>query len=210
MLKVVEIVSSLQGEGCYTGHPTTFIRLHGCNLKCRFCDTPQKSKGKKKMSIDTICNYAFKMRNHHVCITGGEPLLQADCMPLVYELLSREYKVSIETNGSLTIDSSYLRSYIYTMDIKCPSSGMDANNKYDNLENLQAKDEVKFVISNSEDYFFAKEVLLDYPTKANIIFSPVFNEDGTHNGKELAYWLNIDKLPKVRLGMQTHKLLGIY
>jgi 7-carboxy-7-deazaguanine synthase len=211
LLSVSEIVSSLQGEGKYTGYPTTFVRLFGCNLKCGFCDAQYASNGRRKrMSIDTILNYIFKMANNHVCITGGEPLLQENVYCLVYELVDKGIKVSIETNGAVKIDETPVRSYNYCMDIKCPSSKMEKKNIYSNLVNLMSNDEVKFVISDIEDYEFAKAVLRKYDTQAKIIFSPCFDKDGKHNGRELSQWLLEDKLPNARLGMQTHKLLGIY
>lgn len=136
--------------------------------------------------------------------------MQQDCMPLVYELQTRGYTINIETNGSIEINDEGTRSYHYTMDIKCPSSGMSAKNRYDNLERLKSADEVKFVISNLEDYVFAKEILETYKTKARILFSPVFNADGTNTANELAELLMLDKLYGVRLGVQIHKLINIY
>lgn len=212
ILAVTEIVSSLQGEGKHTGYPTTFVRLSGCNLNCSFCDTQYANKGKKKrMSIQTVLNYIFKMGNQYICITGGEPLLQQDIYILIYELVERGYHVSIETNGAVEIeDDLYNRSYAYCMDIKCPSSGMDSHNKYTNLANLMAKDEVKFVVKDLGDYVFAKDILRKYPTKASIIFSPVMSRDGSSSAKILADWLTEDKIPKARLGLQMHKVVGFY
>lgn len=214
MLSVVELVSSIQGEGKYTGYPTTFVRLHNCNLSCNWCDTKYSmKKRRKKMSLNTMINYISRMKNEYVCITGGEPLLQDDCLPLVYELVDKYYKVNIETNGSIEIDSSYKRSFSYTMDIKCPSSGMSKFNKYTNLENLQTVDEVKFVIADEDDYDFAKKVIGRYPTHASFIFSPLFREDIKDTkdfSKLLSQMILEDKLRKVRLGLQIHKILGVY
>jgi 7-carboxy-7-deazaguanine synthase len=212
LLSVTEIVSSLQGEGKHTGYPCTFIRFHGCNLRCRWCDAPHAvtKRKRKKMSIDTVCTHAYRMGNNYVCITGGEPLLQDDCLPLVYELQTRGYKVSIETNGSIEIDAHYPRSYHFTMDIKCPSSGMTNHNCYENLEELLAQDEVKFVIQDIEDYCFAKEVLEEYNVIASIIFSPMFDKQGNSNACDLAQWILEDKIYNARLGVQIHKLVGFY
>ena len=214
MLSVIEIISSLQGEGKFTGNPTTFIRLHGCNENCRYCDARYtKEKRKKKMSLKTIMNYVNKMKNTYVCITGGEPLLQDDTLPLTYELVDNYYRVNIETNGSIPIESSYKRSFSYTMDIKCPSSGMCNRNRYSNLANLQTVDEVKFVVADEKDYLFAKNVIEKYPTFAPIIFSPVFGGDmgdTTKWARELSQKLLEDKIPNARLGMQIHKILDIY
>lgn len=213
ILNVSEIVSSIQGEGKFTGYPTTFIRLAGCNLNCGYCDTKYANNhGKKKrMSIQTILSYLFKMGNQHVCITGGEPLLQADVFPLIYELVERAYHVTIETNGAVAIeDDLYLRSFSYCMDIKCPSSGMSQKNIYKNLEHLMPQDEVKFVIEDINDYVFAKETIKKYPTRAHFIFSPVMSKNGASSAKDLAGWLLEDKIPKARLGIQIHKLVGFY
>jgi 7-carboxy-7-deazaguanine synthase len=211
-LAISEIVSSLQGEGQYTGYPTTFVRLYKCNIFCKFCDAKYALKGKKKrMSVETILEYIFKMGNEYVCITGGEPLLQDAVFCLIYDLVDRGYHVSIETNGTIPIDeSTYHRSYIYDMDIKCPSSGYSDKNIYNNLLNLQCDDEVKFVITDYNDYIFAKEILAKYPTVAQKIFSPVFDKDNHSNADQLAQWILEDKIPGVKLGVQIHKLIGIY
>jgi 7-carboxy-7-deazaguanine synthase len=211
MLSVSEIFSSIQGEGKFTGYPTTFIRLYKCNLKCVYCDTKYASvKGKQRNAgIDAIVKILNELGNTHVCITGGEPLLQDEIYPLIYDLVSRNYIVSIETNGSIPIEKDeYNRSFVYCMDIKCPSSRMASFNCYENLRNLKAKDEVKFVISDYTDYLFAKGVLKQYPTFADVIFSPCFDEKGNTNASSLAEWIEQDKLPNVRLGVQIHKCIG--
>jgi 7-carboxy-7-deazaguanine synthase len=106
MLSLSEVVPSLQGEGKYTGYPTTFVRLYGCNLNCAYCDSQYavKSKKRKNASIETIIKAVADLGNKYVCITGGEPLLQEDVYPLVYELVYNGYIVSIETNGAIEID----------------------------------------------------------------------------------------------------------
>jgi len=213
MLSLVEIVDSLQGEGKYTGIPTTFIRLYGCNMYCAFCDSDYAKNGKRRnASIETIMNAVYKLKNKHVCITGGEPLLQDDIYPLIYELVEKQYTVSVETNGSIDIElDTYNRSFNYCMDMKCPSSKMAHRNKYSNLAKLLAKDELKFVISDYSDFMFALGVIKQYPTKASIILSPVFDAEGNHNAVELASWMMENELPvTVRLGMQMHKIIGIY
>ncbi|NDH07801.1 radical SAM protein [bacterium] len=211
VLSVSEIVSSISGEGKYTGIPTTFVRLYGCNLCCKFCDTKYASKGKRKrLSIDTILNCVFKMGNKHICITGGEPLLQESVYALIYELVERRYFVTIETNGSVEIpETLYHRSYSYCMDIKCPSSGESNKNNFANLARLMNHDEVKFVVKDREDYEFAKEVLKKYPTEASLIFSPCF-ESGKPIGAEVSQWILEDKIYKAKIGVQIHKILNIY
>lgn len=212
-LTVSEIVSSVQGEGKHTGCPTTFIRLFKCNLKCAFCDTKyaQSQGNKRRLSIDTVLSYVFKMGNRHICITGGEPLLQENVFVLIYELVERGYIISIETNGSVLLESGdNKRSYSYCMDIKCPSSKMDRFNRYENMAELKDIDEVKFVIGDINDYLFARDILHKYPTKATKIFSPVMpNEDETLPA-QLAQWLVEDRVPNCKLGVQLHKLIGVY
>jgi 7-carboxy-7-deazaguanine synthase len=210
---VQEIMNSLQGEGMYTGYPTTFVRLMGCNLKCTYCDTIQTvNTPTMSLSVEqafhTIRVHAGKIK--HICITGGEPLCSPDAEDLAKELATYNYNVTIETNGSKKLKDYFKREYNYCMDIKCPSSGESHRNLYDNLKLLGDMDEVKFVISNWQDYLFAKEVIAKHPTQAQIIFSPVFSESGYNEGQALAEWLLEDNLEGVRLGLQIHKVLGIY
>jgi 7-carboxy-7-deazaguanine synthase len=209
-LYVSEIMSSLQGEGQFTGLPTTFVRLFGCNLRCSFCDAKYAYDGQGVLeTIETIIEVVKGHGNKHVCLTGGEPLIQVGALELVNQLVAEGFQVSIETNGAVQIPKIRgIRSFTYCMDIKCPSSGMEGRNIYENLEMLSPFDEVKFVISDVCDYEFAKDVIVKYPTQARKIFSPVFHGN-EHTGNLLAQWIQRDKL-EVRLGLQMHKLLGIY
>lgn len=211
ILTISEIVSSIQGEGKFTGYPTTFVRLFGCNLKCNYCDSMYANDGKRKrMSVKTVLEYIFKMGNQHVCITGGEPLLQESIYCLIYDLVDRGINVTIETNGAVELEEYlFKRSFSYCMDIKTPSSGMSNKNIYDNLGRLLANDEVKFVIKDINDYLFAKDILRKYSTKASIIFSPCFI-NGVSNAKDIADWLVEDKIANTRLGVQLHRLVGFY
>lgn len=173
------------------------------------CDTPQEDKPKKRISVENILDKIFKLGVNNICITGGEPLLQQEIYVLVYELVSLGYNVSIETNGSIEVMNQEIRSYKYVMDIKTPSSLMHHKNKYSNLELLIPKDEVKFVVADREDYEFAKSILDKYPTKAQILFSPMFNKDNRqHIGKDLCNWIIEDKL-NARIQIQLHKILGV-
>lgn len=209
MLWVDEIFASIQGESSYMGLPTVFVRLFGCNVGCSYCDTKQKER--KKMSLENIVN---EVRNYkgitHVCVTGGEPLLQDDCMPLVYELQCLNYQVSIETSGCVPIEKVYYHhSYKMVMDVKCPSSGVSGKNIYENLLSLQHGDEVKFVIADRADYDFMLKILRKYPTSADILISPMFGDDLKPKiGKELVDWIIKDGL-KARMQIQMHKVLEV-
>lgn len=206
-MKICEIFSSLNGEGKYTGYPTTFIRLSGCPFSCNYCDTLYAKENGKRMSIDKIMAKVNKLGNKHICITGGEPLIHNDVLSLVYELLSFSYIVSIETSGLVEIEEDgYARTFNYTMDIKCPSSGVSNRNVYSNLSRLKSYDEVKFVIVDSQDLEFSKEVLKKYPTKAQIIYSPVNNDLGV--AKLISDNL-VNKNIIGKLGLQLHKILDI-
>lgn len=209
MLWVDEIFASIQGESSYMGLPTVFIRLFGCNVGCSYCDTVQKKR--TKMSLKNIINEVRGYKGiTYVCITGGEPLLQEDCMPLVYELQCLNYQVSIETSGCVPIEKVYYRhTYKFVMDVKCPSSGVSDKNLYENLLSLQYDDEVKFVIADRKDYEFMLKILKRYPTSADVLVSPMFGEDMKPLiGRELVEWIIEDSL-KVRMQIQMHKVLGV-
>lgn len=196
ILTISEVVSNICSEGKFAGYPTTYVKLQGCNLSCSYCN--HKNTKRKRMSVQTIMNYIFKMGNEHIIITGGEPLLQETIFVLVYDLVDRGYQVMIETNGSLQLeDTLYKRSYCYSMAIKCPSSGMGNKNNYKNLGKLMAHDEVRFIIKDIEDYMFAKDIIKSYKTKANIVFIPLITEKNI--ARQLSQWLLEDKIPRARL-----------
>ena len=211
MLYYHEIFASVQGESTDAGIPTIFIRLYGCNLKCAYCDQPQKPEDRKRISVDNLVNRVRKLRLEHVCITGGEPLIQPETYVLIYELMSIGKKVSVETNGCVPIDSDpYARSFKYIMDVKCPSSGVNRSNLLENLLNLHHRDEVKFVVADRRDYEYALNVLKKFPTKAKILFSPVFDRSmKQHIGQELCRWIVEDELKNARVQIQMHKVLGV-
>ena len=208
MLRVHEIFTSIQGEGYDTGIPCTFVRLFGCNVQCVYCDQPQHKDEMKRMSVETVLNEIRKRRVKNVCITGGEPLLQPEIFSLIYELVSLNYEVSIETNGTIKIDDDDKRKFKYVMDVKCPSSLVDSHNLYSNLKNLHRMDEVKFVIANEEDYNFMKKTLLKFPTKAKVLLSPMFDLENNKQtiGSDLVDWVIRDRLD-VRIQIQLHKIL---
>ena len=210
-MKVHEIFTSIQGESTDAGLPCVFVRLFGCNVGCVFCDQDQSKITPTTMSIAEVIASVRRAGVENVCITRGEPMLQWDNFyPLVLELVSMGNLVSIETSGCVKIDpDNYNRSFKYVMDIKCPSSGVSQKNILDNLMNLQAKDEVKYVISNREDYLFARQVIRNYPTSAKHLFSPCFDENWKPLiGKELIDWIIKDRL-RVRVQIQMHKCLGV-
>lgn len=212
LFNVSEIFSSIQGEGRFTGFPTTFIRFYGCNMLCTYCDTMYAVRGGKfnRMGISKIMTYVKSIGNRHICLTGGEPLMQDNILQLIDELASSNYEVSIETNGGIKLpDTSSMRKFTYTMDVKTPSSGMSEKNLYENIEHLSPRDEIKFVIGDLEDYEFAKSVIRKYPSFASIIFSPKFRGKKSEIAGELSEWLIKDRIPNARIGIQTHKFLGV-
>ena len=211
MLYLDEVFVSIQGESTDAGLPCVFVRLFGCNVKCTYCDQPQQACNRKRVSVGNLINMVKRYKVPYVCITGGEPLIQDDVYPVIYELLSEGYKVSVETNGCVPIDPClYNRSYKYIMDVKCPSSGVSHKNVLTNLGNLLSHDEVKFVIANEADYKYAKRVLRSYPTSAKVLFSPMFDDEGKPViGQQLVDWLIRDKFYYARVQIQMHKCLEV-
>lgn len=211
MIYYDEIFASIQGESSDSGIPCVFIRLFGCPVGCSYCDQPQSPSNRKRISVSNIIRQVKKFKGiDHVCITGGEPLIYEETIPLTQELMSEGYKVSIETSGCVPIpDLGYRRSFKFVMDIKCPCSGVAHKNIFENLLLLQSNDEVKFVVSNREDYDYMVDVLRKYPTTASILVSPMFDESKKAViGQELVQWIIEDRL-KVRVQIQLHKILGV-
>jgi 7-carboxy-7-deazaguanine synthase len=204
MLRVTEIFYSLQGESNTVGLPTVFIRLTGCPLRCVYCDTAYAFTGGEKIAIDSIIAQAEQFGTQYITVTGGEPLAQPGCLQLMTKLLNNGYLVSLETSGALDV-SDVDRRVVKVMDLKTPSSGELSKNRYQNIECLTQKDQVKFVIGNDEDYNWSKAVLTEYdlPNRCEILFSPVM---GQQNPTELAEKILKDRLP-VRFQLQLHKIL---
>lgn len=203
-MKVCEIFASIQGESTYAGIPCTFIRLTGCNLRCSYCDTAYAydtgTELKAEEIIDKVRSFGLKV----VEVTGGEPLLQEGAPDLIKRLLDARYEVLVETNGSRDISNIDKRAVII-LDIKTPGSGMSGEMMLSTLEQLKSEDEVKFVITNREDYVWATNFLKEYalPRKCTILFAPAF---GMLEPKYLARWIIDDRL-EVRLNLQLHKYI---
>ena len=202
-MKVNEIFYSIQGEGILVGAPSIFLRFTGCNLRCSFCDTKYTYLQGKEMSIQAILDTIKKFTCTNICITGGEPLLQKDIVKLIETLLQKNYKICLETNGSINIKKLVGKiSLIISLDIKCPSSGSHEQMNIKNISYLSEKDQLKFIIKNKKDYDYAKKILKRYNPSCTVFFQPVW---GT-NPKKLASWILSDGLP-VRLALQLHKLI---
>ncbi len=202
-MKINEIFYSLQGEGILIGVPTTFIRTTGCNLRCTWCDTKYAYEEGKEMTLEEIVTRVRDFKANYVCLTGGEPLLQKDITKLIQELSDEGYQVSLETNGSISIEElPCLDSLMISLDIKCPSSGMHEKMEFSNLELLSPNDQLKFIIEDEKDYGYAKDIITKYNPICSIIMMPV----GGIDLKNLAEWVLRDNL-NVRVLPQLHKLI---
>jgi 7-carboxy-7-deazaguanine synthase len=202
-MRISEIFFSIQGEGVLIGTPTTFVRTVGCNLDCSWCDTRYAREGGKDMTAEEVSAAVDKIGAPFVSLTGGEPLIQSDINLLVGMLLEDGYHITIETNGSLPLDRLPTSEEIMiSMDIKCPSSGMSGHNRYENLDFLSPRDQLKFVIADRVDYLFAKKVLVEHDVNAPVIMTPA----GGIDMLPLAEWILTDKL-WVRVLPQLHKII---
>lgn len=210
-LLISEIFESLQGEGSSTGLPFIFIRLTGCNLRCIYCDSTHAFKGGEKMELEEVIAVISKFKTKRVLVTGGEPLLQRGCIPLIELLYKNNYSVFIETHGEISIEKipSYVR---IIMDIKTPGSKMQRGNYQQNLSHLKASDEIKFVLTSEEDYTWAKEIVKRGLPTNEVLFSPMFFHSESPQKKAsldpaaLAAWIIRDGL-QVRFQLQIHKIL---
>jgi len=202
-VRIIEVFHSVQGEGPLSGVRTTFVRTARCNLRCAWCDTTYSFGPGKERSIASILRTITRNRTRHVCLTGGEPLLQRESLDLVRELSRRGLTTVIETGGSLDVGPyADLPGVVLSVDVKCPSSRMEARNRWANLPILGSEDVLKFVIQDEKDYRYAKRVLARYRGPATVVFQPVW---GTDAGR-LADWVLSDRLD-VRVMLQEHKLL---
>lgn len=215
-LLVTEIFQSLQGETSFMGLPFVFIRLTGCNLRCTYCDTTYAFKGKTLFSIKEIESKISQFKTRNILITGGEPLIQRGTIELIESLIERQYLVSMETHGEISIEKVPPGCRI-VLDIKTPSSGMQRGGYLNNLPLLKGSGEVKFVIASQEDYFWARDLILTNPylrtmSPERILLSPALpNESapGTYPGvtwRWLAEQILKDGL-QARYQLQLHKLI---
>ena len=204
MLQVSEIFASIQGETSYVGLPFAFVRLTGCNLRCRYCDTTYAYEGGEEFSIDEVVSRVSLFGIPRVTITGGEPLLQPGTPTLTTAFLDNGYTVLVETNGAMPVCTLDPRA-IKVMDVKCPGSGEERKMLWENFSCLSPRDEVKFVIASEEDYRYALGVIEKYWRKTGFsaLFSPAF---GFLSPERLAGWMVGDRLD-VRFQIQLHKIV---
>jgi 7-carboxy-7-deazaguanine synthase len=203
-LRINEIFHSLQGEADAVGYPTVFVRLTGCPLRCRYCDTEYAFHAGDWWDLEAIVEKVSSYGAQHVCVTGGEPLAQPDCPKLLERLCDAGFEVSLETSGALDIapvDPRVSR----VVDVKTPGSHEAARNRIENFGLLTPRDQLKFVICSREDYDWSKAFLLEHGLagQRRILFSPSYNDISP---TELADWILADRLP-VRFQLQLHKIL---
>ena len=203
-LKVNEIFHSIQGESTYAGQPCVFIRLTGCNLRCSYCDTTYAYEEGSFLEAEEIVEKVKGFGCSLVEVTGGEPLIQNETPELIRTLLDLDYSVLLETNGSKDIGMADKRC-VKIVDIKCPSSGEEKSNDFENLNRLDKGDELKLIIADRTDYDFAIDIISriseDRKKGIHIHFSLCF---GKIEPRELAEWILNDRL-NVRLNLQLHK-----
>ena len=203
-LKINEIYYSVQGESTHAGRPCIFIRLTYCNLRCSYCDTEYAFYDGKDMEITNIMIEIKRWDCNLVEVTGGEPLFQDECIDLLNELVNSSYEVMLETGGSLSI-FDVPKKVVKIVDFKCPSSGMVKKNLWSIVDDLQAHDEVKFVIGNREDFDWAKDRITEYSMDkiCTLLFSPTFGEI---DPQQIVEWILAENLP-VRMQLQMHKMI---
>ncbi len=204
ILRVTEIFHSIQGESARVGLPTVFVRLTGCPLRCVWCDTDYAFSGGESVGIDDVMQRVAEYRCATVCVTGGEPLAQKNCLPLLAALCDAGHSVSLETSGALDIGGVDPR-VSRIVDLKAPGSGESARNRWENLDLLTGRDELKFVLASREDYDWAVATCRERKLveRCPVLFSPV---QGRLDPVQLAQGILDDRLP-VRFQLQLHKLL---
>ena len=204
-LRITEIFHSLQGETSTVGLPTVFVRLTGCPLRCQYCDTAYAFSGGQIVTIDEILERVVSFDAQHVTVTGGEPLAQPACLPLLRALVDAGFETSLETSGALDVGGVDPR-VVRVVDLKTPGSGEVARNRWQNIELLTRRDQVKFVICDANDYAWARDICDQYALServGEVLFSPSHTE---MPAARLAEWILRDRL-RVRLQIQLHKVL---
>jgi 7-carboxy-7-deazaguanine synthase len=203
-LRINEIFHSLQGEADSVGFRTVFVRLTGCPLRCRYCDTEYAFHAGDWHDLDSILESVRQFDATHVCVTGGEPLAQPNCLVLLERLCDAGFKVSLETSGAMSIERVDPR-VVRVLDVKTPGSGEVARNRVENFPLLTPHDQVKFVICSREDYDWSRAYLQEHALseRCQVLFSPSYTEVPAAT---LADWILADRLP-VRFQLQLHKLL---
>jgi 7-carboxy-7-deazaguanine synthase len=204
-LRITEIFHSLQGETSTVGLPTVFVRLTGCPLRCQYCDTAYAFNGGEMIDMPAVLEQVASYDARHVTVTGGEPLAQPACIPLLKALCDAGYDTSLETSGALDIGSVDPR-VARIVDLKTPGSNEVHRNRWENIELLTRRDQVKFVICDANDYAWARNVTQqhDLTTRVGeVLFSPSYTE---LPGAKLAEWILRDRL-RVRMQIQLHKVL---
>ena len=202
---VTEIFKSIQGESTFAGLPCVFIRLTGCNLRCHWCDTAYAFHGGRNVTVKEVLGQVRQFGGKLVELTGGEPLLQEEVYALAGQLLTEAFQVLIETSGERYV-GRLPREVVKVVDVKCPGSGEEGKFCLRNLEALEQKDQIKFVIVDERDYQYARDFMEKHrlAERVNeIILSPVFSQLPP---RMLAEWILRDSLP-VRLGLQLHKFI---
>jgi 7-carboxy-7-deazaguanine synthase len=203
-LRINEIFHSLQGEADSVGLRTVFVRLTGCPLRCQYCDTAYAFHAGDWQDLDSILESVREYDTPHVCVTGGEPLAQPNCLLLLEQLCDAGFKVSLETSGAMSIAEVDTR-VVRVLDVKTPGSGEAARNKIENFRELTPRDQVKFVICSREDYDWSKSYLSEHALsdRCQVLFSPSYTQVSPAT---LADWILADRLP-VRFQLQLHKVL---
>jgi len=203
-LRINEIFHSLQGEADSVGFRTVFVRLTGCPLRCRYCDTEYAFHAGDWHDLDSILESVRQFDATHVCVTGGEPLAQPNCLMLLERLCDAGFKVSLETSGAMSIERVDPR-VVRVLDVKTPGSGEVARNRVENFPLLTPHDQVKFVICSREDYDWSRAYLQEHALseRCQVLFSPSYTEVPAAT---LADWILADRLP-VRFQLQLHKVL---
>ncbi len=204
-LRLTEIFYSLQGEARTVGCPTVFVRLTGCPLRCVYCDTAYAFSGGTVYPLADVLDQVASYSPRYVTVTGGEPLAQPACLPLLTGLCDAGYEVSLETSGALPVHAVDSR-VVKVLDLKTPASGESHRNDFSNIDCLQPRDQVKFVICDRGDYEWTRFKLDEYALASRVSDVLLSPSHGQLAPRELAEWILADNLP-VRLQLQLHKLL---